>query len=384
MLLVRRFFAGIAPLLLVSSLTHAAPPAPPVLDNKAWLLVDATSGQVLGESNAHQRLEPASLTKMMTSYIVEQALTSGRLKENDQVFVSEYAWCRGTSAESCMYLPLNSYASVIDMLRGVIIQSGNDASKALAEHLGGSEPAFAEMMNKEAARLGMKDTHFMNATGLPDPQHLTSAFDMAILARAIVRDSAHYYPIYAEKSFTFNGIKQGNRNALLYTDPTVDGLKTGHTNAAGYCLVSSSKRSDMRLIAVVMGTNSMQARADQSRALFNWGFAHFENANPVQAGSVLASPRVWFGTTDTLKAGVIDGVTLTLPRGEKERLVTTLAIDPELNAPIARGQKIGEVVLSVDGRQIATAPLQALESVEEANFMVRMWHRIKRFFVNLF
>lgn len=384
-MLLRRFFAGIAaPLVLVSSFALAAPPAPPTLDNKAWLLVDATSGQVLAGNNANQRLEPASLTKMMTSYIVEQALNAGRLKETDPVFVSEYAWCRGTSAESCMYLPVNSYASVIDMLRGVIIQSGNDASKALAEHLGGSEPAFAEMMNKEAARLGMKDTHFMNATGLPDPQHMTSAYDMAILARAIVRDSSHYYPIYAEKSFTFNGIKQGNRNALLYTDPTVDGLKTGHTNAAGYCLVSSSKRADMRLIAVVMGANSMQARADQSRALFNWGFAHFENANPVQAGSVLATPRVWFGTTDALKVGVIDGVTITLPRGEKERLVTTLELDPELNAPISLGQKVGEVILSVDGRQIAAVPLQALEPVEEANFVVRVWHRIKRFFINLF
>jgi D-alanyl-D-alanine carboxypeptidase (penicillin-binding protein 5/6) len=384
MIALRRLFAGIAPLFLVTTLAHAAPPAPPTLDNKAWLLVDYASGQVLAESNAHQRLAPASLTKMMTSYLVEQALMSGRLKENDPIFVSEHAWCRGTSAESCMYLPVNSYAPAIDMLRGVIIQSGNDASKALAEHLGGSEPAFAELMNKEAARLGMKDSHFMNATGLPDPDHLTSAFDMAVLARAIIRDSSHYYPIYAEKEFTFNKIKQGNRNALLYTDPTVDGLKTGHTNDAGYCLVSSSKRNNMRLIAVVMGANSMQARADQSRALFNWGYASFENATPVAANAVLASPRVWFGTADSVKAGVLSDVVLTLPRGEKDRIETSVQFDASIDAPIAKGQKIGTITIKSNGQVLTTVPLQALEPVEEANFFVRVWHRIKRFFSQLF
>lgn len=385
---MRRLLAGIAPFFLAVSIiaptAHAAPPSPPSLDNKAWLLVDYESGRVLAENNSRLRLAPASLTKMMTSYIVEQALESGRLKETDPVFVSEYAWCRGTSAESCMYLPVNGQASVIDMLRGVIIQSGNDASKALAEHLGGSEPAFAEMMNKEAARLGMKDSHFVNATGLPDPTHLTSAYDMAILARAIIRDSPHYYPIYAEKEFTYNRIRQGNRNALLYTDPTVDGLKTGHTEDAGYCLVSSSKRNGMRLIAVVMGTQSMQARADQSRALFNWGFAHFENATPVTAGTVLVTPRLWFGQADSVKAGVLEDVILTLPRGAKDKLVTTVQLDPDIRAPLTKGQKIGEITISQDNQVVATAPLLALEPVEEANVFMRFWHHIKRFFTNLF
>lgn len=385
---MRRLLAGIAPFFLAVSViaptTHAAPPSPPSLDNKAWLLVDYESGRVLAENNSRQRLAPASLTKMMTSYIVEQALESGRLKESDPVFVSEYAWCRGTSAESCMYLPVNGQASVIDMLRGVIIQSGNDASKALAEHLGGSEPAFAEMMNKEAARLGMKDSHFVNATGLPDPTHLTSAYDMAILARAIIRDSPHYYPIYAEKEFTYNRIRQGNRNALLYTDSTVDGLKTGHTEDAGYCLVSSSKRNGMRLIAVVMGTQSMQARADQSRALFNWGFAHFENATPVTAGTVLVTPRIWFGQADSVKAGVLEDVILTLPRGAKDSLTTTVQLDPDIRAPLTKGQKIGEITISQDNQVVATQPLLALEPVEEANVFVRFWHHIKRFFTNLF
>lgn len=381
---MHRLFAGIAPLLLVIAPAFASVPSAPVLDNKAYLLVDFDSGKVLAESNPNVRLAPASLTKMMTSYLVEQGLTTGRLKETDPVFVSEYAWCRGTSKESCMYLPLNSQASVIDMLRGVIIQSGNDASKALAEHMAGNEPAFAEMMNKEAARLGMKGSHFMNATGLPDPGHYTTAFDMAVLARAIIRDSSHYYPIYSEKEFTFNNIKQGNRNALLFTDPTVDGLKTGHTEEAGYCLVASSKRGNMRLISVVMGTNSMQARADQTRALFSWGFANYESAVMQNAGGVLATPKVWFGKTDIVKAGIANDLAVTLPRGQKDQLKTELVMNPEVDAPIAKGQELGKVNVVLDGKVIASQPLVAMEPVEEANFFVRIWHSIKRFFSNLF
>lgn len=381
---MRRFlFAGIAPLFFVASLAQATPPAAPVLDNKAFLLVDAGSGRVLAESNAHLRVAPASLTKMMTSYIVEQALISGRLKETDLVFVSESAWCRGTSSESCMYLPLNSQASVIDMLRGVIIQSGNDASKALAEHMAGNEPAFAELMNTQAKRLGMKDTHFENATGLPSPNHLTSAYDMAILAQAIVRDSAKYYPLYAEKEFTFNKIRQGNRNALLFTDPSVDGLKTGHTDDAGYCLVASSKRGSMRLISVVMGTKSMQERADQSRALFSWGFANYENTTPYTAGSVLTTAKVWFGKADSVKAGLASDLHITLPYGDKEKLKASIQLLPTVKAPLSKGQIIGALTLSLDGKVMSSQPLVALEPVEEANFFVRIWQHIKLFFSNL-
>lgn len=379
----RSLLAGIAPLLFLAASAHAAPPAPPELDNKAYLLVDFDSGRVLAEKNAHERLAPASLTKMMTSYIVEQSLLTGRLKETDPVFVSEHAWCRGTSEESCMYLPLNGQASVIDMLRGVIIQSGNDASKALAEHIGGNEPAFAELMNREATRLGMKDSHFMNATGLPDPGHKTSAYDMAILARAIVRDSAHYYPIYAEKEFTYNNIRQGNRNALLYTDPTVDGLKTGHTDEAGYCLVSSSKRGSMRLIAVVMGTKSMQERADQSRALYSWGYANFENVRPYAAGTVLGSPRVWFGKAEAVKVGLAQDMTLTLARGDAARLKAEMQMQPAVKAPLAKGQPVGTLSLTLDGQVVGTQPIVALEPVEEAGFFVRLWHHIKLFFSSL-
>lgn len=359
-------------------------PNPPTLDNKSSILIDFASGQVLTDNNADMPVEPASLTKMMTSYIVERALDSGRLKETDLVGVSEHAWCRGSSSESCMYLPLNGQATVIDMLRGVIIQSGNDASKALAEHMAGSEPAFAEIMNAEAKRLGMKNTHFMNATGLPDAAHITTARDMAILARAIIKDSNKYYPIYSEKSFTYNGIKQGNRNALLYTDPTVDGLKTGHTNAAGYCLVASSQRTNMRLIAAVMGTTSMQARADQVRALLNWGFSSYESVTPMKAGTVLSDAPVWFGVADSVKVGLDKDLSLTLPRGKKDDVEAKTRLQPELEAPIAKGQVVGEVVVSIDGKVLTTQPVVALEAVEEANVVVRLWHYLKRFLTNLF
>ncbi|HQV42365.1 MAG TPA: D-alanyl-D-alanine carboxypeptidase family protein, partial [Moraxellaceae bacterium] len=285
---------------------------------------------------------------------------------------------------SCMYLPVNSQASVIDMLRGVIIQSGNDASKALAEHMAGNEPAFAELMNKEAGRLNMKGTHFMNSTGLPDPNHYTTAFDMAVLARAIIRDSKHYYPIYSEKEFTFNKIKQGNRNALLFTDPTVDGLKTGHTEDAGYCLVASSKRGNMRLISVVMGSKSMQARADQTRALFSWGFANYESALLQNAGSVLATPKVWFGQSDLVKVGIANDLSVSLPRGQRAQVKMKMVINTDVDAPIAKGQELGTLNAVLDGKVIASQPMVAMEPVEEANVFVRFWHSIKRFFSKLF
>ncbi len=359
-------------------------PAPPVLENKAFVLMDYDSGKVLAESNAHDQLHPASLTKMMTSFLVEQRLLKGQLKEEDQVLMSENAWCRGTNKESCMYVPLNGYASVLDMLRGIIIQSGNDASKAVAEHLAGSETAFAELMNGEAKHLGMKNTQFKNATGLTEEGHYTSAYDMAILAHAIIKDSSKYYPIYSEKEFTYNNIKQGNRNALLFTDPTVDGLKTGHTDAAGYCLTASSKRGSMRLISVVMGANSMQARADQTRSLFSWGFANFETAQIRPKNQELGKPVVWFGTADHVTVGLANDMNVTLPRGQKDKLQISLQLAPSLNAPLAQGQEVGKIVATLDGKVVAEQALVTLQPVEEANFFVRVWHGIKRFFSNLF
>jgi D-alanyl-D-alanine carboxypeptidase (penicillin-binding protein 5/6) len=279
-----------------------------------------------------------------------------------------------------MYLPLNGQASVMDILRGIIVQSGNDASKAVAEHLAGSEAAFAQLMNDEAKRLGMVHTHFANPTGLPAPGHQASAHDLALLARAIIHDSATYYPIYAEREFKYNGIKQGNRNALLYTDPSVDGLKTGHTEEAGYCLTASAKRQDMRLISVLMGSNSMQARADQTRTLFNWGFNAFEKITQVPEGTVLSTAAVEFGVVDTVKAGLAAPWTLLIPRGQATHMHTTVQVTPHLTAPIAKGAVLGKVVAELDGKPYAEQPLIAMEPVERAGFFKRMWQHLRKFF----
>ncbi len=350
----------------------------PELPAKAWLLMDFDSGVVLASANPDEALPPASLTKMMTSYIVEQALRSGKLKQTDLVSVSQNAWCRGSSTESCMYLPLNSQATVIDILRGIIIQSGNDASKAIAEHMAGSEDGFAKLMNAEAQRLGMTHTHFVNPTGLPDPAHKSSARDLAILARAIIHDSVDYYPIYAEREFKYNGIKQGNRNALLYTDPSVDGLKTGHTDEAGYCLVTSSKRNEMRLITVILNTSSAQARADQTRTLLGWGFSAFEKVSPIQPNTVVTTAKVGFGKVDSVAAGLGAPWLLTVPRGQQVQ--TAVEIQAGLEAPVAKGAVIGKVVATSNGKPVGEAPLVAQADVERAGLLQRMWQHIAKLF----
>ena len=315
---------------------------------------------------------------MMTSYIVEQALRSGKLKQTDLVTVSQNAWCRGSGTESCMYLPLNSQATVIDILRGIVIQSGNDASKAIAEHMAGSEAGFAKLMNAEAQRLGMTHTQFVNPTGLPDPEHKSSARDLAILARAIIRDSAEYYPIYAEHDFKYNGIKQGNRNALLYTDPTVDGLKTGHTAEAGYCLVTSSKRNDMRLISVILNTHSAQARADHTRTLLGWGFGSFEKAVPIQPGAVVTTAKVSFGKADTVGAVLGAPWMLTVPRGQQVQ--ATVKLKPGLEAPVAKGAVVGKVVATSNGKPLGETPLVAQADVERAGLLLRTWQYVAKWF----
>jgi serine-type D-Ala-D-Ala carboxypeptidase (penicillin-binding protein 5/6) len=355
--------------------------AVPVLANKSWVLMDFNTGRILASSNPDEPLPPASLTKMMTSYLVEQGLKSGKLKPGEPVTMSLSAWCRGgKDGDSCMFVPLNAQASLIDMLRGVVIDSGNDASKALAEHIGGSESGFAALMNASAAKLGMTHTHFENSTGLPDPSHKASARDLALLAQAIIRNSAEYYAIYGEHEFTYNGIKQGNRNALLYTDPTVDGLKTGHTEEAGYCLTASAKRNGMRLISVIMNANSAQARADQTRVLFNWGYGNFEEATPAQAGATLASARVLYGVVPDVAAGVAQAWTVVVPKGQGATVKTAVALNPGLEAPIAKGAVIGKVVATADGKQIGEAPVIALATVERAGFFQRIRQRISGLF----
>ena len=365
----------------VATTTDANGLSVPVLANKAWVLMDFNTGQILASSNADEPLPPASLTKMMTSYLVEQGLRSGKLKPTEPVTMSLSAWCRGgKDGDSCMFVPLNAQAPLIDMLRGVIVDSGNDAAKALAEHVAGSESAFAAQMNAEAAKLGMTHTHFENAAGLPDPNHKASARDLAVLAQAIIRNSAEYYPIYAEREFTYNGIKQGNRNELLYTDPTVDGLKTGHTEEAGYCMTVSAKRNGMRLISVIMNADSKQARADQTRVLFNWGYGNFEEATPVQAGATLATAKVLYGVAPTVTAGVAQAWTLMVPKGQAATVQTAVTLTPGLEAPIAKGAVIGKVVATAGGKQLGEAPVIALAGVERAGFFQRIGQRISGWF----
>lgn len=352
--------------------------SPPQMDNAAYVLMDYDTGVILAEKNGDKPLPPASLTKMMTSHLIEKGLQDGTLKEEEPVLMSENAWCRGSSNQSCMYVPVNQTASVIDMLRGIIIQSGNDASVAMAEHMAGSETAFAELMNEEAHRLGMKNTHFVNATGMPADNHYSSARDLAILARAIISQDDGYYNIYSEKEFTFNNITQGNRNALLLTDSTVDGLKTGHTNAAGYCLVASSKRDDMRLISVIMGSGSMQERADQSRKLLGWGFGHFDTIVVAPAGEAVTQMPVYFGNTDVIDTVTGDALKVLIAKTDKDKISTIVNISDELEAPITKGQKVGEMIAVVDGKTVASAPVVATQDVARSGFFKLTWQRISK------
>ncbi|WP_289115767.1 D-alanyl-D-alanine carboxypeptidase family protein [uncultured Psychrobacter sp.] len=357
---------------------------PPEMDNTAYVLMDYNTGEILGQKNANESLPPASLTKMMTSYIIEQRLASGDLKEDDQVLMSQNAWCRGSSSQSCMYVPVNKTASVIDMLRGIIIQSGNDASKAMAEHIAGSEASFAILMNEQAQKLGMENSHFVNSTGMPAEGHQASALDLAKLARAIVKNSGDYYSIYSEKEFTYNGITQGNRNALLATDPTVDGLKTGHTDAAGYCLVASSNRDGMRLISVIMGTKSQQARADQSRELLNWGFGHFTTVTKAPAGQFVSKVPVWFGEADEVELATGDNLQILTSKTQKNKITTVVDIPDSLEAPIKKGQEIGKMMAVIDGKAVASVPIIATNNVAQSGFLSRTWQHIVRWAQNLF
>ncbi|MBV7307541.1 D-alanyl-D-alanine carboxypeptidase PBP5/6 [Acinetobacter sp. CWB-G5] len=378
--------SALAAALLVPSISFAATvlSSPPELNNKSYVLMDYETGQILASKNENEKLAPASMTKMMTSFIIEQKLLAGELTEDEKVRMNESAWCRGSSSESCMYVPLNGTATTLEMLRGIIIQSGNDASKAMAEHIAGNEGTFVHMMNTEAKRIGMTNTSFMNSTGMPAEGHYSTAKDMATLAQHIIHDSSKYYPIYSEKEFTFNGIKQGNRNALLYTDPSVDGLKTGHTDEAGYCLTTSAKRGPMRLISVIFGAPSMQERATQTREILAWGYANFETKNVQAANQVLAKSKVWFGKENDVQIGLAETFNVTMPKGQANAIKTQLVVQPKLTAPLKKGQVVGKYVASLDGKVIAEKPLVALKDVEEAGLFARMLDHIKQFFSNLF
>jgi len=361
-------------------------PTAPQLAAKSYVLLDAASGKVLVENNGDQRLPPASLTKLMTAYIATLEIRKGKIGEQDLVPISEHAWRTGGAASggSTMFLPLNSQATVDDLLHGVIIQSGNDASIALAEYIAGSEDAFADMMNETAARLGMSNSHFMNATGLPHPEHYSSAHDMAILARAIINEDQEHYAIYAQKEFLWNNIKQGNRNLLLWRDKTVDGLKTGHTQEAGYCLVASAVRDGARMITSVFGTVSESARAAETQKLLTYGFRFFETRTFYKKGQELAQAQVWKGTVRQVKAGLSADLSLTLPKGQLEKLQASMVLNPQLAAPIAPGDVIGKVEVKLADEVVHSADLIALEAVEEGSFFRRLWDSISLFFFGLF
>jgi len=345
-------------------------PAPPQLGVKGYILIDHATGDVIAESNPDEILEPASLTKLMTAYTVFKALGDGQVNLDDEVRVSERAW--GTEG-SRTFIELGTAVSVEDLLQGMIVQSGNDASVALAEHVAGTEEVFADLMNFYADQLGMESSSFRNSTGLPDPDHYMTARDAATIARAIITEFPEYYMWYSQRQFTYNEIEQFNRNSLLWRDESVDGLKTGYTEAAGYCLVTSAERSGMRLVSVVMGSYSAEARANDSQALLNYGFRFFETYRLYSGGDEVTAARVWKGETDTVALGVAEDHFLTIPKGRYDSLNSETTLDTELTAPIEAGATLGTVTISMNDEELAVLPLVALTDVGEAG----LWERIK-------
>ncbi len=361
-------------------------PSPPQVAAKAYILIDANSGTVLAEKNADIVLPPASLTKLMTSYVLAGEISSGRVKDTDMVVVSRNAWSQNPmfNGSSLMWIEPGMDVSIADLKRGIIIASGNDATVAVAEHLAGSVPAFAELMNANAQSLGMDGTYYVNPHGLPDPNHVTTARDLSTLAIALIKNYPEEYAVYKEREFTYNNIRQYNRNSLMGEDPSVDGLKTGYTKAAGYGLVASAKRRDMRLVSVVLGTKSANARKAESRSLLNYGFRFYETVTFFSPMEELEKPRIWKGQQDYLAVGVQDEIVLTLQRGKKKSLNTVIGVDKEISAPIALGDKLGTVTLMLGDEQIAQVPLVALETVEPGNFFARLWDVILMWVASLF
>lgn len=344
-------------------------PAPPGIKANAYLLQDFDSGKILASRNIDQKISPASLTKMMTVHVVANELESGRVTLDDEVLVSKKAW---KTPGSRMFIEVNKKVSVGDLLKGVIIQSGNDASVALAEHISGSEDVFAELMNQYATKLGMTNSHFINSTGLPDEQHYTTAKDMAILADALIRDAPEIYALHSVKEFTFNKITQQNRNKLLWRDPDVDGIKTGHTEAAGFCLVASAKKENMRLISVVMGAESEGARAKATQSLLAYGFRFYETQRLYGANENITSVKIWKGDTEELVLGLDADLYVTFPRGQKNQLKTEFNLSEKYIAPVNRGKISGNLTITLADEDIADAKLIALQSVNEGSVIVRL------------
>jgi D-alanyl-D-alanine carboxypeptidase (penicillin-binding protein 5/6) len=354
-------------------------PKPPDVNARAYILVDHFSGRVLAESHADDREEPASLTKLMTSYVVFKALKENRLKLTDPVTISEHAW---RSEGSRTFVQVGTTIPAEVLIKGMIVQSGNDATIALAEKVGGTEPAFAQLMNEYAGRLGMKSTHFVNSDGLPAPDHYTTARDMSVLANALISEFPDYYQWYSIREFTWNNITQHNRNGLLLRDPTVDGMKTGHTDSAGYCLVTSAKRDNMRLVSVVMGSDSVKAREDASAALLNYGYTFYETAKVKSAGEVLLKPRVYKSEQQYVTLAVPRDIVLTVPRGQAASLKSTARLLKEpLVAPLAANQQVGELTLADgSGNVVARVPLTPGKAVPEAGLWTRATDSVRLWF----
>lgn len=387
---MKRFFPRAVVLCLVTatSLAFAGAsqaampmPQPPLIEATSWYLIDARTGTVLTQQGADNRVPPASLTKMMTTFVADNAMREGRIRPGDMVQISAKAWKQEGSR---MFVQVGTQVSVEDLFRGIVIQSGNDASVALAEHIAGSEEQFAGLMNQYAQKIGMTNSHFMNATGLPDPNHYSTAHDLATLARAIIYQFPENYRFYSEKEFSYNGITQPNRNLLLFRDPTVDGLKTGHTEEAGFCLVASAKRGDTRLVSVMMGTKSENARADESAKLLNWGFNSFETYSPYPAGTALGEAVVWMGQADKVQLGVLEDIVLTIPRGAHAFLKASITVQPNIRAPLKKGDRLGSLVIRSGDEIIIEKPLLAMSNIEEGNIFRRCWHWLQLMFSGLF
>jgi len=345
-------------------------PAAPEIGAKSYILQDFHSQQILVEHNSDMRVEPASITKLMTSYVVFKELAAGKIKLEDTVVVSETAWRTGGSR---MFIDPTMSPAVLDLIRGMIIQSGNDACVALAEHIAGSEEAFSGLMNHYAEELGMTGTHFMNSTGLPHEEHYVTARDIARLSSAIINEFPEYYAWYAEKEFTFNEIRQHNRNTLLWRDPAIDGLKTGHTESAGFCLASSALRDGMRLVAAVMGSESESSRASESQTLLNYGFRFYETVQLYEAGTELAKGKVWKGASEEVATGLEQPLFITIQRGRYDDLKAKVELQKELVAPLEQGQVVGSIVVTLDDQTVASRDLVTLGAIEEAGFIGSSW-----------
>ncbi len=368
--------------LLATPLARAQVPQPPEVAARAWLLLDVSTGQVLGAKDADAPTEPASLTKLMTAYLVFQALKDGKLKVDQTLPVSERAWRTGMTGASRSFLPLNSQVRVDDLLKGMIVQSGNDATVALAEGVGGSLEGFIDMMNRQAAAFGLKQTAFKNPEGLSAPGHQSTARELSVIASRLVQDFPDSLPYYSIKEYTYNGIKQGNRNLLLYRDPTVDGLKTGYTDKAGYCLIATAKRAlpngERRLLSVVLGADSMNSRANESQKLLNWGYAAFDAVKLFDANQAAATVPVWKGTAPTVKLGSTQAVRVNVPRGQGEKLVTKIERSDPLVAPLSAGQRVGTIKVSTPaGTPVAELPLVVLEPVPLSGLLGRAWDALR-------